>query len=148
MLNINLLGLLNLTTGLDFVNKKYNYGIPYSDPIQTGDSVVNSIKNNYLNIPMNVTYSGMVSENVGLSISGGPYFGILLNPDEAVNGFKDFDFGLNGILTSRYYLNQFLSILLGGNIQYGGLNNLLNANSVSSLNTVNWGAFTGIGIGI
>lgn len=147
LININLLGLFDLTTGLDFINKKYNYGIPFSDPLQTGDSIVNSVKNNYLNIPLNVTYSGMISEKVGMSFSGGPYFGILLNPDNAVNGFKDFDFGLNGILTGRYFLNQFVSILLGGNVQYGGLNNLLSANSVSSLQTVNWGAFTGLGIG-
>ena len=130
-----------------FINKKYNYGIPYTDSVQSIDSVYNSVKNTYLNIPMNITYSGMISENIGMSFSGGPYFGILLNPDNAVNGFKDFDFGLNGILTGRYYLNQFVSVLLGGNVQYGGLNNLLSANSVSSLQTVNWGAFTGLGVG-
>ncbi len=147
LININLLGLFDLTTGLDFINKKYNYGIPYTDSVQSIDSVYNSVKNTYLNIPMNITYSGMISENIGMSFSGGPYFGILLNPDNAVNGFKDFDFGLNGILTGRYYLNQFVSVLLGGNVQYGGLNNLLSANSVSSLQTVNWGAFTGLGVG-
>ena len=130
-----------------FQDKKYNYGIPYTDSVQSIDSVYNSVKNTYLNIPMNITYSGMISENIGMSFSGGPYFGILLNPDNAVNGFKDFDFGLNGILTGRYYLNQFVSVLLGGNVQYGGLNNLLSANSVSSLQTVNWGAFTGLGVG-
>ncbi|HMQ69049.1 MAG TPA: outer membrane beta-barrel protein [Ignavibacteria bacterium] len=147
LININLLGLFDLTTGLDFINKKYSYGIPYADSVQSIDSITNSVKNTYMNIPLNVTYSGMISEDFGMSFSGGPYFGFLLNPDNAVNGFKDFDFGLNGILTGRYYLNQFVSVLLGGNVQYGGLNNLLSANSVSSLKLVNWGAFTGLGIG-
>ncbi len=45
--------------------------------------------------------------------SGGPYLGFLLNPPNELSGYKDFDFGLNGILTGRYYLNPFVAVILG-----------------------------------
>ncbi|HRI84130.1 MAG TPA: outer membrane beta-barrel protein [Ignavibacteria bacterium] len=148
LLNLNLFGLLNLTTGIDLINKKYDYGIPYvNDPLNTLDSTVNSVKNQYLNIPLNLNYSGMVSEKVGLSFSGGPYFGILLNPENAVNGFKDFDLGLNGILTGNYMLNPFMSVILGTKLQYGGLNNLLSSNTIEKVTLTNWDVFTGLRFG-
>lgn len=150
LLNINLFGLFNLTTGLDFINKKYEYQLPVtvSDSIAIDSSTVNSYKNNYVVIPMNADINGMVSENIGLSFSGGPYFGFLLNPDEAANGFKNFDFGLNGILTGKYYLNPFMAVILGGKVQYGGLNNLISTSKIESGTTLNWAAFTGLSFGI
>jgi len=149
LVNLNLFGLLDLTTGIDLINKKYEYGIPYvsTNPTEGVDSVVNSVKNQYLNIPININYGGMVSEKVGLSFSGGPYFGFLLNPESAVSGFKDFDFGLNGIITGNYMLNPFTSIILGTKLQYGGLNNLLSSGNIESVSLTNWDVFTGLRFG-
>jgi hypothetical protein len=148
LLNINILDAITLTTGLDFTKKNFDLMLPYSDnSALTGDSVVKNLSNSYLNIPLNIAFGGMVSEKVGLSFSGGPYFGILLNPPTNVSGYKDFDLGLNGILTANYLLNPFMSILLGTNVQYGGLNNLSNTNVVESAHTLNWNAFTGLRVG-
>ncbi|MBK8984293.1 MAG: hypothetical protein IPM38_18735 [Ignavibacteria bacterium] len=148
LVNLNLFGLLNLTSGLDLINKTYDYGVPYvNDPLNTLDSTVKSVKNQFLNIPLNLNYSGMVSDKVGVSFSGGPYFGILLNPDNAVNGFKDFDLGLNGIITGNYMLNPFTSIILGTKLQYGGLNNLLSAGTIEKVTLTNWNVFTGLRFG-
>ena len=146
MLNINVLG-LGFSTGLDFTKKNFGIEIPYYDSTTTVDSVSSELTNSYMNIPLNINYGGMISDDIGLTFSGGPYFGILLNPENAVNGFKDFDFGLNGILTGRYYLNPFMALLLGTQAQYGGLNNLLSSSSVDKLTTFNWGVFTGLSVG-
>lgn len=147
ILNLNLFGILNLSTGLDFSKKNFGITVPYTNPLTTGDSLVQDLNNSYLNIPLNVNYSTMVSDKVGISFTGGPYFGILLNADNAVSGFKDFDFGLNGTVTGKYYLNPFVAVILGTKAQFGGLNNLLTSNSVEKLSTVNWGGFTGISVG-
>lgn len=146
LLNVNILG-LGLSTGLDFTKKNFGIGIPYYDSATSVDSISQDLSNSYMNIPLNINYGGMISEDIGLSISGGPYFGILLNPENAVSGFKDFDFGINGILTGRYYLNPFMAIILGTQAQFGGLNNLLSSSSVEKLNTFNWGLFTGLSVG-
>ena len=146
LLNVNILG-LGLTTGLDFTKKNFGIGIPYYDSTTSVDSISKDLSNSYMNIPLNINYGGMISEDIGLSFSGGPYFGILLNPENAVSGFKDFDFGINGILTGRYYLNPFMAIILGTQAQFGGLNNLLSSSSVEKLNTFNWGLFTGLSVG-
>lgn len=148
LLNVNLFNLLNLSTGLDFSKKKYEMLIPFVDPLKAGDSIAETFTNNYINIPMNANFGGKVSDKVGLYLSAGPYVGFLLSPDNAINGFKDFDLGLNGIITAKYFLNPFVAVLLGTKLQYGGLNNLLAAGSVSKLNLTNWGAFTGVSVGI
>lgn len=146
ILNLNLFDLFNFTTGLDFTKKNFGVTIPSVDSL-AADSLVQDFENNYLNIPLNINFSTMVSDDVGISFSGGPYLGFLLNAENAVSGFKDFDFGLNGILTGRYYLNPFVSILLGTKGQYGGLNNLISTSSVKKMHTFNWGAFTGLSVG-
>ena len=147
LLNISILNSITLTTGLDFINKKFDVGVPVSlDTLNPVDSVLD-LANNYLNIPLNVTFGGMVSDKVGLSFTGGPYFGFLLNPSAEVSAYKDFDLGLNGVLTANYLLNPFMSILLGTEVQYGGLNNLISSGNVDSAHTLNWNAFTGLRIG-
>lgn len=147
ILNLNLFNVLNFSTGLDFTKKNFGLGIPYTNPQQVGDSVVKSLSNNYMNIPMNLYFGGMVSEKVGVYVNGGPYFGILLNAENAESGFKNFDLGLNGTITGKYFLNQFVSIILGTKIQYGGLNNLWNSGSVEKMHTLNWGGFSGVSVG-
>ncbi|MBK8552879.1 MAG: hypothetical protein IPL53_18175 [Ignavibacteria bacterium] len=146
LLNVNLLG-LGFSTGLDFTKKNFGIEIPYYDTTTTIDSVSSDISNSYMNIPLNVSFGGMVSEDIGVSFSGGPYLGFLLNPPNELSGYKDFDFGLNGILTGRYFLNPFMAVILGMQGQYGGLNNLLSTSSVETLNTFNWGLFTGLSVG-
>lgn len=146
LLNVNLLG-FGFSTGLDFTKKNFGIQIPYYDSVTSVDSISSSLSNSYMNIPLNINFGGMISDDIGLSFSGGPYLGILLNPENAVSGFKDFDFGLNGILTGRYYLNPFMAIILGTQAQYGGLNNLLSSSSVETLHTFNWGLFTGLSVG-
>lgn len=146
LLNVNLLG-FGFSTGLDFTKKNFGIQIPYYNTTSSVDSISTNLSNSYMNIPLNLNFGGMISEDIGVSFSGGPYFGILLNPENAVSGFKDFDFGLNGILTGRYYLNPFMAIILGTQGQYGGLNNLLSSSSVETLHTFNWGLFTGLSVG-
>lgn len=143
MLNLNILNILNFSTGLDFTKK--NFGLSYSTPTISGDSVTTHLS--YLNIPMNISLGGMISPSVGFYFSGGPYFGILLTSENALTGFKDFDLGLNGVLTTKYFLNPFMAILLGTRVQYGGLNNLLTSNNIDKVTTLNWGVFTGLGFG-
>ncbi len=111
------------------------------------DSTTVNLTNNYINIPMNVNFGGMVSEKIGVNFSGGPYVGFLLNAENAVSGFKDFDFGLNGVLTGKYYLNPFVAVILGTKGQYGGLNNLISTRSVQKLRTFNMSGFTGVSVG-
>ncbi|MEO8666098.1 MAG: hypothetical protein ABI462_11445 [Ignavibacteria bacterium] len=143
MLNVNLLS-FGFSTGLDFTKK--NFGITL--PSITGvDSTVANLSNNYINIPINLNFGGMVSDKVGVYLSGGPYLGFLLNAENAISGFKDFDFGLNGVLTGKYYLNPFVAIILGTKAQYGGLNNLISSSSVQKLHTFNLGGFTGVSVG-
>lgn len=146
ILNINILG-LGFSTGLDFTKKNFGIDIPYYDSTTTIDSVSTELKNSYMNIPLNVSFGGMVSDDIGVSFSGGPYLGFLLNPSNEFSAYKDFDFGLNGILTGRYYLNPFMAIILGFQGQYGGLNNLLSTSSVESMTTFNWGLFSGLSVG-
>ncbi len=143
MLNVNLLG-FGFSTGLDFTKKNFGITIP---SITGVDSIVTNLSNNYMNIPINLTFGGMVSDKVGVYFSGGPYLGFLLNAENAISGFKDFDFGLNGVLTGKYYLNPFVAIILGTRAQYGGLNNLISSSSVEKLHTFNMGGFTGVSVG-
>lgn len=146
LLNVNLFNILNFSTGLDFTKK--NFGITLPSIITPGiDSASVNLTNNYINIPMNVNFGGMISEKIGVNFSGGPYVGFLLNAANAVSGFKDFDFGLNGVLTGKYYLNPYVAVILGTKGQYGGLNNLISSSSVQKLRTFNMGGFTGVSVG-
>ncbi|HMS66068.1 MAG TPA: outer membrane beta-barrel protein [Ignavibacteria bacterium] len=148
LLNLSLFDAFKITTGLDFTKKNFEVGLPYDVPSSgTGDSVIKSLNNSYINIPLNLNVGGMISESVGLSFSGGPYFGFLLNDNPDISGYKSFDLGLNGILTANYLLNSFTSIILGTDVQYGGLNNLLSNSNIESAHTLNWTAFTGLRIG-
>ncbi len=147
ILNLSLFESFNFTTGLDFTKKNFGLGVPYQDPQQIGDSVVQQLQNNYINIPLNALFGGMVSDNVGVYFNGGPYLGFLLNEENAASGYKNFDLGVNGTITGKYYFNQFVSAILGTKLMYGGLNNLWNSGNVETLHTINWGAFSGVSVG-
>lgn len=149
IINVNLFSLFSFTTGIDFIKKKYEIDSPTvsTDPLGNPIPTANVFGNDYLVIPLNADFSGMLSDKIGYSFSGGPYLGFLLNADEAASGYKSFDFGLNAILTGKYYLNPFLAIILGGKVQYGGLNNLLSTSTVETAHTTNWCGFTGLSVG-
>jgi hypothetical protein len=106
---------------------------------------------NYLNIPLNIHFGGMISETVGIDFNGGPYLGIRTSsPDNVSNGsgFKDFDFGLNGTLTGNYVFAYPLGVIFGVDFQYGGLNNLGSTKSVDRISTLNYSFFSGLRIGL
>jgi hypothetical protein len=144
-LTLTLFDMLNFTTGLDFTKK--NFGI-------TADSLLQpqaeELSNSYLNIPITFNFGGQISDKVGLNLSAGPYFGFLLGGDNNIEdyGLKNFDFGIDATLTGDYALNQFVSIILGGGAQFGGLNNLGSTMNFSNVKTTNWKGFTGLRVGL
>ena len=146
-LTVTLFDLLNLTTGLD--NTKKNFGL--TAPTLT-DTILTSqdISNSYLNVPVLFNFGGQVSDKIGLHIAAGPYFGFLMGDEDNLKelGLKNFDFGIDAMLTADYALNQFVSILLGTAMQFGGLNDLGSTVNVENVKTTNWRAFTGIRLGL
>ena len=142
-LTVTLFDLLNLTTGLDFTKK--NFGLT-ADSLLTAQDVSNS----YLNVPILFNFGGQVSDKIGINLAAGPYFGFLMGDEDNLKelGLKNFDFGIDAMLTADYALNQFVGILLGTAMQFGGLNNLGSTLNVENAKTTNWRGFTGIRIGL
>ena len=141
------------STGLDFNGKNFEVTPPNNinsgTPVPASDSVSKlsqKVANNYLNIPMNFNFGGMITETIGLTFNGGPYLGILLSTDDNRTGmgYKNFDLGLVGSLTANYKIAPLTSILLGAKFEYGGLNNLGNTPYVDKVSTSTLGFFTGI----
>ncbi|MBV6477660.1 MAG: hypothetical protein HGGPFJEG_00401 [Ignavibacteria bacterium] len=150
LINFSLFGSANFTTGIDFIKK--NFEVDKTNPSDTlGDPVseIEEFTSSYFNIPINFNVGTMISDNVGVNLSFGPYLAFRMN-DQSIEGFgyKNFDLGLNGILTVNYMLNQFMGIILGGKYQRGGLNNLASTAQVEKTNTNMWGVFTGFRIGV
>lgn len=148
---INLFDAIQFSSGLDFVGKNFKVNPPtLSGIIGPGiDTTQNEVSNQYLNIPLNFNFGGMVSEKIGLTFNGGPYLGLLLSTDDKLGlGYKNFDLGLNGTLTVNYLVAPFTSVLLGTKLQYGGLNNLGKTETVESISTLNYGFFTGVRFGL
>ncbi len=144
------------STGLDFVGKNFEVTPPAN--VNTGgtppagariDSTAKSISNNYLNIPLNFNFGGMITDKFGLTFNGGPYFGLLLSTnDNSGLGYKNFDLGLNGSLTANYKIAPLTSVLLGARFDYGGLNNLGRTQYVDKVSTSTIAIFTGIRLAI
>lgn len=145
------------STGLDFNGKNFEVTPPSNvntgTPVSSADSVNKStqkVANNYLNIPLNFNFGGMITETLGLTFNGGPYLGILLSTDDNRTGmgYKNFDLGLVGSLTANYKIAPLTSVLLGAKFEYGGLNNLGNTPYVDKVSTSSLGFFTGIRLAI
>ncbi|MBS1492330.1 MAG: outer membrane beta-barrel protein [Bacteroidetes bacterium] len=148
------------STGLDFAGKNFevtppsnvNTVTPGASDALTGDSIstaTQKVANNYLNIPLNFNFGGMITDKVGLTFNGGPYLGILLSTDDKSGmGYKNFDLGLVGSLTANYKIAPLTSVLLGAKFEYGGLNNLGNTPRVDRVSTSSLGFFTGIRLAI
>ncbi|MBS1513962.1 MAG: outer membrane beta-barrel protein [Bacteroidetes bacterium] len=134
------------SSGLDYNGKNFEVTSPIdtttANSLPTG---AQKISNNYLNIPMNFNFGGMITDKVGLTFNGGPYLGILLSTDEKSGlGYKNFDLGLNGTLTANYKIAPLTSVILGAKYEYGGLNNLGSTRYVDKVSTSSLGFFTGV----
>jgi len=153
---IRLFDQLQFSTGLDFTGKNFEVKPPsnvntVAGNIQRIDSAATQkVSNNYMNIPLNFNFGGMVSDKIGLTFNGGPYLGILLSSpdDNAGLGYKNFDLGLNGTLTVNYKIAPLTSVILGAKYEYGGLNNLGSTPYVDRVSTSSLGFFTGVRLSI
>ena len=146
---LSLFDVVKFSTGLGLSNKSFQIQPTIAIPSPDVDTTSRTLSNQYLDIPMNINFGGMISDKVGIMFNGGPYFGILMNqPEQTGTGLKNFDLGLNGTLTANYKLNLLTSIIFGVNFDYGGLNNLGSTQYVDKVTTTKIGLFTGVRFGI
>jgi hypothetical protein len=104
----------------------------------------------YLNIPL-LFYFNFDFGKVIIDGNIGPYFGLLLNQDEITSNptnnpylLKNFDLGVTGNLQGTYMFAKHLGVLLGGRFEYGGLNNLISNELISSVSTQTFFIYTGM----
>lgn len=153
LIYISLFESVKFSTGLTFDGK--SFGIErIVDTSIVSDSSLNNFSgyftSNYLNIPLNLNFGGMITDDFGLWFNGGPYLGFLLsspNSQYSGIGYKNFDLGLNGTITGNYIIQYPFSIIFGTSFKFGGLNNLASTESVESVRTTNFNFFSGIRIG-
>ena len=151
---VSLFDMFSFSSGLSFNGKSFELTNPNVKPLTTDSSFKPGsslyVVANYLDIPLNIHFGGMVAEKIGLDFNGGPYLGIRMSvPDNVSNGsgFKNFDLGLNGTLTGSYVFAYPLSAILGVDFQYGGLNNLGKTATVDRISMFNYTMFTGLRVG-
>lgn len=104
----------------------------------------------YINIPL-LFYFNFDFGKVIIDGNVGPYFGLLLSQDEITSNptsnpylLKNFDLGLTGNLQGTYMFAKHLGVLLGGRFEYGGLNNLISNELISSVSTQTFFIYTGM----
>lgn len=132
VLSLNFFG-FGFTTGFMYGNKGFESG--------TG----NKTNLNYFNIPLLLYFDFNVGQKVRVEGNLGPYFGLLISQDEnTLYKAKNFDFGLTGELQFAYMFNKYMGVLLGGNYEYGGLNNLSNNELVKKMTTSTINIYTGL----
>lgn len=132
VLSLNFFG-FGFTTGFMYGNKGFESG--------TG----NKTNLNYFNIPLLLYFDFNVGQKVRVEGNLGPYFGLLMSQDEnTLYKAKNFDFGLTGELQFAYMFNKYMGVLLGGNYEYGGLNNLSNNELVKKMTTSTINIYTGL----
>lgn len=147
---ISLFDVVKFSSGLSFDGKSFSYkplNVTDPDPNQDTTKTEKYLTANYMNIPLNFNFGGMISEDFGLWFNGGPYLGILTSsPDNQKSGlgYKNFDLGLNGTLTANYVFAYPLSVIFGANFKYGGLNNLGSTKTVDAIHTLNYTFFSGL----
>lgn len=131
-LSLNFFG-FGFTTGFMYGNKGFESG--------TG----NKTNLNYLNIPLLMNFDFNVGEKVRVGGNFGPYFGLLMSQDvNPLYKVKNFDLGLTAELQFAYMFNKYMGVLLGGNYEYGGLNNLGNNETVKKITTSTINIYTGL----
>lgn len=131
-LSLNFFG-FGFTTGFQYGNK----GFESSNGQKTNL--------NYFNIPLLLYFDFNVGDRVRVEGNLGPYFGLLMSQDEnTLYKAKNFDLGLTGELQFAYMFNKYMGVLLGGNYEYGGLNNLSNNELVKKMTTSTINVYTGL----
>ncbi|MCC6866504.1 MAG: outer membrane beta-barrel protein [Ignavibacteria bacterium] len=132
------------TLSLNFFGFGFTTGFAYGNK---GFESSNGNKNNlnYFNIPLLIYFDFNVGEKVRVEGNLGPYFGLLTSQDQnTLYKAKNFDFGVTGELQFAYMFNNYMGVLLGGNYEYGGLNNLSNNELVKRMNTSTINIYTGL----
>ncbi len=150
VISIAIKDLFSFTTGLELNGKQFSFTPPVTDTAANNvfKGAENILSGTYMNIPLYINVGGMISEDVGLTFYGGPYLGFRVNTTTlSETGFKDVDLGLSGTLTGNYVVAYPLSLLLGVNFQFGGLNNLGGSKFIDNITTQNFTVFTGARIG-
>ncbi len=131
-LSLNFLG-FGFTTGLQYANK----GFEASNGEKTNL--------NYFNIPLLIYFDFNIGPKVRVDGNLGPYFGLLLSQTEnPLYKVKNFDLGLTGNLQFAYMFNKYMGVLLGGNYEYGGLNNLGSSETIKKITTSTIKIYTGM----
>ncbi|MCU0372808.1 MAG: hypothetical protein MUE56_06150 [Ignavibacteria bacterium] len=108
LIYFNVFEMFSFTTGVTFDGKSFGFQKPYSQPLDaTADTMTTGgyVPANYFVIPLFIDYGGMITEDFGLRINGGPYFGFLMSQPENTYqnlGYKNFDLGLSASLTGNY----------------------------------------------
>ncbi|MDD5361150.1 MAG: hypothetical protein PHN88_03395 [Ignavibacteria bacterium] len=154
LLYLSVFDLFSFTTGLTFDGKSFGVQKPaLTQGFGTLDSSAstNYVAANYINIPLFIDLGGMVSKDVGLWFTGGPYLGFLISkPDNTYKnlGYKSFDLGLSGTLTANYVVMYPFSIIFGTTFKYGGLNNLMSTDKIEKITTTNFTFFSGVRFGL
>lgn len=132
------------TLALNFFGFGFSTGFMYGNK---GYESANGTKNNlnYLNIPLLMYFDFNVGEKVRVEGNFGPYFGLLMSQDVNTEyKVKNFDLGLTANLQFAYMFNKYMGVLLGGNYEYGGLNNLGNNELVKKITTSTINIYTGL----
>jgi len=131
-LSLNFFG-FGFTTGFAYGSKGYESG--------TGQKT----NLNYFNIPILLYFDFNVGQKLRVEGNLGPYFGLLMSQDaNTLYKAKNFDFGLTGELQFAYMFSKYMGVLLGGNYEYGGLNNLSNNDLVKKMTTSTINIYTGL----
>ena len=130
--SLNFLG-FGFTTGLQYANKGF----------ETSTGTKTNL--NYFNIPLLMYFDFNIGQKVRVDGNIGPYFGLLLSQDEnPLYKVKNFDLGLTGNLQFAYMFNKYMGVLLGGNYEYGGLNNLGSNENIRKITTSTIKIYTGM----
>ncbi|MBZ0202890.1 MAG: PorT family protein [Ignavibacteria bacterium] len=131
-LSLNFLG-FGFTTGLLYANKGF----------ETSTGTKTNL--NYLNIPLLIYFDFNIGPKIRVDGNLGPYFGLLLSQDvNPLYKAKNFDLGLTGNLQFAYMFNKYMGVLLGGNYEYGGLNNLGSNETIKKITTSTIKIYTGM----
>ena len=132
------------TLSLNFFGFGFTTGFAYGNKGFKSESGQNT-NLNYFNIPILLYFDFNVGQKLRVEGNLGPYFGLLMSQDaNTLYKAKNFDFGLTGELQFAYMFNKYMGLLLGGNYEYGGLNNLSNNELVKKMTTSTIIIYTGL----
>jgi hypothetical protein len=129
---------------IDFLGFGFTTGLHYTGKGIKTESGQFDQNLNYLNIPL-LLYFDIDLGKVLIDGNVGPYFGLLVSQEEnSLIKVKNFDLGLTGNLQGAYLIQKHVGILLGLKYEYGGLNNLVQNQSINSIKTNTFFVYTGV----